>query len=777
MLVQAICCMLPHLSKLRTDALLVLACVLAALQTTDAVAQNIFTLVATPSSHRVDQGANVPITISTAVVSGSAETITLSISGLPTGVTPSFDPTQVLAGGTSTLTLTADDLAEPVVGAVVTVHGVSASDTESTTFALTVDDVIFRESFDGVPPGCTSRPLTWESPAITFAGQSNPLVGADANAGDVLTLTSNPIDVNSCLNDTHSITPYTYEWSLVAKPPGSNASLSGATSAQPTFVPDIPSGQYTIQVVVTDALGNTTPPAFLTLVTSSCGANPVSVQITVTPGNLETDPVTLFASPDTNDANPAQCPARFAPTYTYSWSVASSPPSSTWAFSSATSQATTFLPSRGGTYDLQVSVNDSNNATGTAQTTYLYKVATATTLASSNNPSLFGQSVTFTATVAVVAPGIGTPTGTVTFNDSQGVISSACSAQSLSGGVATCVTSALTASGSPDSVTATYNGDSNSLPSNTSNTVSQVIKSGTTTALTSSSNALVFGESVTFTATITATAPGVGNPTGTVAFTDGASTIGGCVSQTVSGGIATCATSALTIAGSPHSISAVYSGDVGFAASSSNTVMPTVSKAGTTASISSDNNPTVFGQTVTLTANIAVTAPGSGTPTGTVIFKDGTSTISGCSSRTVSGGMATCATNALPVGSHSVTATYSGDTNFQSSASSALNQSVNRASTITTVSSDNNPSTFGQSVTFTATIDVIAPGGGTPTGTVAFQDGGVTLASCGNSALMSGTATCTTSTLSIGPHTIRANYSGDANFLSSASNTLNQNVN
>ena len=675
MSVQARCCMLPRLAKLRTYALLVLACVLAALQTPDAVAQNIFTLVAAPSSHRVDQGANVPITISTAVVSGSAETITLSISGLPAGVTPSFNPTQVPAGQTSTLTLTADDLAEPVIAAVVTVHGVSASDTESTTFALTVDDVIFRESFDGVPPGCTSRPLTWESSAITFAGQSNPLVGGDANEGDVLTLTSNPIDANSCLNDTQSITPYTYEWSLVAKPPGSNAAVSGATSAQPTFVPDFPSGQYTVQVVVTDALGNTAPPAFLTLVTSSCGANPVSVQVTVTPGNLETDPVTLLASPDTNDANPAQCPARFAPTYSYLWSVASSPPSSTWAFSSSTSQATTFLPSRGGTYDLQVSVNDSNNATGTAQAPYLYKVATATTLASSNNPSLFGQSVTFTATVAVVAPGIGTPTGTVTFNDSQGVINSACSAQSLSGGIATCVTSALTASGSPDSVTATYNGDSNSLPSNTSNTVSQVIKSGTTTALTSSSNALVFGESVTFTATITATAPGVGNPTGMVAFTDGATAIGGCSSQTVSGGIAT------------------------------------------------------------------------------------------------------CVTNALPVGSHSVTATYGGDTNFQSSASSAVNQTVNRASTITTVASNNNPSTFGQSVTFTATIDVITPGGGTPTGTVAFQDGGVTVGSCSSSALASGIATCTTSTLSVGAHTIRANYSGDSNFLSSASGTLNQNVN
>jgi hypothetical protein len=568
-------------AELRTCALLVLTYALAVFQSADAIAQNIFTLVATPSSHRVNQGANVPITISTAVVSGSAEAITLSTSGLPAGVTPSFSPNPVTAGGTSNLTLTADNMAVPSIAAVVTVTGVSASDTEGTTFALTVEDIIFRESFDGAPRGCTSMPLTWAIPATTYTGQPSEHPGGDVNMGDVLTLNSNPIDANSCLNDTPAVTPYTYAWSIVAKPPGSNPSLSGATSAQPTFVPDVPAGQYTIQAIVTDALGNATPPAFLSMVTSFCGASPVVVTVTVVPGNLETDPINLSAS--ATDLDATGCPLRFVPNhFTYLWTVISSPPSSTWAFSynslvGAPGQYvyTTFRPSEGGAYDLRVyATASSNNTQGFAGVHYLYEVATATTLASDNNPSLFGQSVTFTATVAVVAPGIGMPTGTVTFNDSEGIIGSACGAQSMSGGIATCTTSALTASGSPDSVTATYNGDPYSLPS-TSDTVNQIVDNAATTITVSSdNNPSALGQSVTFTATVVAVAPAGGIPTGTVTFQDDGVDLGGCSSNTLNSGTATCTTTALSVG--THAITANYNADSNFSSSASSALNQTV---------------------------------------------------------------------------------------------------------------------------------------------------------------------------------------------------------
>jgi Bacterial Ig-like domain (group 3)/Immunoglobulin domain len=105
------------------------------------------------------------------------------------------------------------------------------------------------------------------------------------------------------------------------------------------------------------------------------------------------------------------------------------------------------------------------------------------------------------------------------------------------------------------------------------------------------------------------------------------------------------------------------------------------------------------------------------------------------------------------------------------SAAAAL--AVNNANTSTSVGSNNNPSLFGQSVTFTATVTVNAPGSGTPTGTVTFKDGTSTL---GTGTLSGSQATLTTASLAGGPHSITAEYGGDSNFNSSTSGALNQNV-
>ena len=87
-----------------------------------------------------------------------------------------------------------------------------------------------------------------------------------------------------------------------------------------------------------------------------------------------------------------------------------------------------------------------------------------------------------------------------------------------------------------------------------------------------------------------------------------------------------------------------------------------------------------------------------------------------------------------------------------------------KAPTSTAVSSSSNPSDLGQNVTFTATV---TSGAGTPTGTVQFKDNGNNLGA--PVALnASGVAQFTTSALTTGTHTITADYSGDANFLTSA---------
>jgi hypothetical protein len=88
-------------------------------------------------------------------------------------------------------------------------------------------------------------------------------------------------------------------------------------------------------------------------------------------------------------------------------------------------------------------------------------------------------------------------------------------------------------------------------------------------------------------------------------------------------------------------------------------------------------NPSVLAQSVTLTATVTAVAPGAGTPTGTMTFNDGTTAIAGCSGVIFSSpGTATCTTASLAVGAHSITAVYSGDTNFLGSTSPVLTQTV-----------------------------------------------------------------------------------------------------
>jgi hypothetical protein len=396
-----------------------------------------------------------------------------------------------------------------------------------------------------------------------------------------------------------------------------------------------------------------------------------------------------------------------------------------------------------------------NGSTGTLASNpqIVNKTDTATAIASSANPSVFGQSVTFTATVSPVAPGAGTATGTVMFLDGGTPIGTG----TLSGGVANLVTSAL-ATGN-HTITTSYGGDGNFNGSTGSLTGNpQVVsKANSATAVTSSQNPSNFGQSVTFTATVVAVAPGAGTATGTVTFLDGGSSIG---NGTLSGGVATFVTSALATGN--HTITTSYGGDGNFSGSTAAlTGNPqVVNKANSATAVTSSQNPSNFGQSVTFTATVSPVAPGTGTATGTVMFLDGGSPIG---TGTLSAGVATFLTSALVSGNHTITTSYVGDGNFNGSTGSLAGnpQVVSKTNSATTVTSSQNPSNFGQSVTFTATVAPVAPGAGTPTGTVTFLDGGSPI---GTGTLSAGVATFATSTLATGNHTITTSYAGDGNF-------------
>ena len=186
-----------------------------------------------------------------------------------------------------------------------------------------------------------------------------------------------------------------------------------------------------------------------------------------------------------------------------------------------------------------------------------------------------------------------------------------------------------------------------------------------------------------------------------------------------------------------------------------------------TITISSTPNPSLVGQAVNLTADVISSNPQL-TPGGTVQFRDG-ATVLGTAPVNLPGS-ATFLTNALSVGSHSITAAYSGDINYAPNVSSTRTQVVNPlpASTTALISSLD-PSKLGQVVTFTATV---TSSGGTPAGTVVFRDSDTTI---GDGTLDgSGVATFATNSLTVGTHAITAVYGGSSSIATSTSSVLSQ---
>jgi hypothetical protein len=200
--------------------------------------------------------------------------------------------------------------------------------------------------------------------------------------------------------------------------------------------------------------------------------------------------------------------------------------------------------------------------------------------------------------------------------------------------------------------------------------------------------------------------------------------------------------------------------------------MQTVNQDATSVSLTTSASTPVYGRSLTFTATVKATSPGSGTPTGTVTFSDGTSVLG--TGTLNSSGTATFTTSGLAVGSHSITDVYGGDTNYTTSTSRTMAQTVYKDTTTSTISASQTSVSPGTPVTFTAAVGANAPGSGIPTGTVTFYDGSTVL---GTVTLDdTGQATLTMTWTTAGTHKIKAVYSGDMDFKSSTSSVLTETV-
>ncbi|QJW93086.1 Ig-like domain repeat protein [Frigoriglobus tundricola] len=271
--------------------------------------------------------------------------------------------------------------------------------------------------------------------------------------------------------------------------------------------------------------------------------------------------------------------------------------------------------------------------------------------------------------------------------------------------------------------------------------------------LSSNLNASQFGNAVTYTFTATGMA---GEPlvTGSVNFYSGTTRIG--ATQILSNGTATLTTTALP--GGNQPITAIYSGDNYYAPTSENMAPgQTVDNPPATETLTSSNVTATTGESVTFTFTLAGTS-GSTAPTGTVAFFDGSTLIG--TVQALANGTASVTTSSLAVGTHVITAVYSGDIFYASSTVTLAPVQTVGATPFVLLTSNADVITGGHTVTFTfsSSGDVGLP---KPTGTVQFFVDGIPLGAA-QTLSADGTATMSKSGLSLGDHLITAVYSGDS---------------
>ncbi len=391
------------------------------------------------------------------------------------------------------------------------------------------------------------------------------------------------------------------------------------------------------------------------------------------------------------------------------------------------------------------------------------------------NPS---ASITLAANV-LSENGGATPTGTVTFVDGteSQPISSAVTLNSS--GVATVTVEGVFGQGG-NQVFASYSGDSTYATGTSTPPVNINIQPSTTSvAVVPSATSVTPGQTISVTVTLTVGSPPEGSvaPAGVVTLNvDGLAS--GNSGLTTSAGVTT-ATFSVTIPTSSsvltHSLQAVYAGNTNYSASTSPAVTVTIAKAATTTTVTPATLAPSAGSSLVVNATVTATGGGSSGPTGTVTFLLDNVSQSVVPITTTSGSTGASYTiPSVPAGTHALTATYSGDTNYATSTSAAVTITAAKSATTTTLTATPGVLAAGTTETLTATVAPTVTVTGTTyniTGTVAFYDNGTTL--LGSATVSMGSASITGVTLANNvSHSITAIYSGDPSWLTSTSSAL-----
>ncbi|MDE3063312.1 MAG: Ig-like domain repeat protein, partial [Acidobacteriota bacterium] len=404
-----------------------------------------------------------------------------------------------------------------------------------------------------------------------------------------------------------------------------------------------------------------------------------------------------------------------------------------------------------------------------------------------------GQSVTVNATVAGSG---GTPTGVVALVDSLSPATlpnaGAIADYTLTAGAASGTTTSLP--GGTYQASAHYGGDTAFAESDSNSISVTVAAESSTTSLkvagyydpTSGKAAaspyygsIFLLDAQPYGNSASATSPN-GIATGTITYKTGTTTLG--TANLTSSGVAELQTGLLP--GGTNSLTASFPGDASFQASTSAPVGLTVQPAPTALQVASNTPSAPVGTPVSLTATF-VNAAGKAfldsagvAPTGTVTFLDGSKSVgtanvtgTAATATTLATGSASLTTSQLACGAVSITASYGGDSNYAASVSAGVTPSIVCATAGMTVQPASTSIQVSQALGVTVTL---TPSGTlpAPTGTVtltATLSGGSTLYTSSATAITNGTSSFTipANGLAVGPVTLKANYSGDADYGSS----------
>lgn len=452
----------------------------------------------------------------------------------------------------------------------------------------------------------------------------------------------------------------------------------------------------------------------------------------------------------------------------------------------------------------QTTYNQPVNKSGTTTLVVLPPVAVnATFIPVTATVRINEPSVTNTAFAIPSGGNLSTsPTGNVDFFNGTALLGTV----ALTPGQQFQSTATLNLTAVPGLIRAVYYGDVNY---NGSNSAVAASTGGLPVSITmaSSANPVAYGAALTVAATVAPATPGGPTPTGTLTFYEGSRNLGWIATLDGAGRgtlpipepLATpqvCAPACpvaswvMVLGAGSHTITAQYSGDANYAGMASASLTPPVSlvqqitKAPSATTLSQIPGG-LFASSPGVLATVADAQPPpggpfrfmvmgasgeqDGDPSGSVQFFTG-STLIGTAPLAPSaalGATSTASVNTTSTSANS-TAVYSGDANFQGSSSAGQGKTATSVQLVSSL----NPSTVGQAVTLTATV---SPAAATlpPTGTVDFLDGATLL---GHVAISGGVATLPATFSTAGVHALSANYSGDANYLSSSTAAFNQSV-